>query len=82
MTSDTETNFDFLACTFRPRSVVNRRGELFVGFDPSVSRRALKAMNARCDGGGSTLSTYARWRNQRCGSTRSYGVAGVQTART
>lgn len=42
-----ETSFDFLGYTFRQRSVVNRRGELFIGFNPAVSRQALKAMNAQ-----------------------------------
>ena len=41
------TSFDFLGYTFRPRSVKNhKRGNLFVGFTPAVSRSALKKMRA------------------------------------
>ena len=36
--------FDFLGYTFRPRSLMNRSGQLFVGFAPAVSDRAAKAM--------------------------------------
>jgi hypothetical protein len=39
-----ETAFDFLGYTFRPRSSKNRAGRLFVSFSPAVSKEALKAM--------------------------------------
>jgi group II intron reverse transcriptase/maturase len=39
------TSFDFLGYTFRGRSVKNRRGEMFIGFNPAVSQVALKTMN-------------------------------------
>lgn len=39
------TRFDFLGFTFQARSVQDRQGNLFVGFNPSVSRAALKRMN-------------------------------------
>lgn len=41
------TSFDFLGYTFRPRPTRSRAGRLFVGFNPAVSRKALKAMNAK-----------------------------------
>lgn len=37
--------FDFLGFTFRPRSAMNRRGEVFTGFSPAISRTA--AVNIR-----------------------------------
>lgn len=40
-------SFDFLGYTFRARPARTRRGELFVGFNPAVSRKALKAMNEK-----------------------------------
>ena len=41
------TSFDFLGYTFRPRSVkARKRGTLFVGFTPAVSKSALKAMRS------------------------------------
>lgn len=42
-----ETSFDFLGYTFRPRSVRDRRGAFFVSFSPAVSRKALTAMRER-----------------------------------
>lgn len=42
-----ETSFDFLGYTFRPRSVRDRRGTFFVSFSPAVSRKALTAMRER-----------------------------------
>lgn len=36
--------FDFLGYTFRPRRVASRRGQIFTGFTPAVSRQAMKAM--------------------------------------
>src|SRR5699024_2124285 len=42
-----QTSFDFLGYTFRPRPTRTRHGTLFVGFNPAVSRKALKAMNMR-----------------------------------
>lgn len=38
-------SFDFLGYTFRARSSRSRDGGLFMGFNPAVSRKALKAMN-------------------------------------
>lgn len=38
------TSFDFLGFTFRPRAACSRTGHRFVGFNPAVSRRALKRM--------------------------------------
>ena len=35
-------SFDFLGYTFRPRRAKNRQGQIFVGFMPGVSRKALK----------------------------------------
>lgn len=40
-----ETSFDFLGYTFRGRSVRDRQGALFIGFNPAVSRKSLKAMS-------------------------------------
>lgn len=37
--------FDFLGYTFQARKSVNRNGKCFVGFDPAVSRTALKSMS-------------------------------------
>jgi RNA-directed DNA polymerase len=37
-------SFDFLGFTFRPRITMSRGGETFVGFNPAVSRIALKKM--------------------------------------
>lgn len=42
-----ETSFDFLGYTFRPRPARTRQGTLFIGFNPAVSRKAIKAMNAK-----------------------------------
>lgn len=42
-----DTSFDFLGYTFRPRPTRTRQGVLFIGFNPAVSRKALKAMNAK-----------------------------------
>lgn len=39
-----QSRFDFLGYTFRPRSVMGRRDELFVRFTPAVSDSAAKAM--------------------------------------
>lgn len=39
--------FDFLGYTFRPRSSINRKGELFTSFAPAVSDKAAKAMRQR-----------------------------------
>lgn len=39
------TRFDFLGFSFHARSVQDREGNLFVGFNPAVSRAALKRMN-------------------------------------
>ena len=40
-----ETSFDFLGYTFRPRGAKSRYGKLFTSFLPGVSKEALKAMN-------------------------------------
>jgi RNA-directed DNA polymerase len=37
-------SFDFLGYTFRPRSALNRRGQLFMSFAPAVSDKAAKSM--------------------------------------
>ncbi len=39
------TSFDFLGFSFRGRTVQDRSGNLFTGFNPAVSRKALKRMN-------------------------------------
>lgn len=39
-----EITFDFLGYTFRPRSTMSSSGVVFVGFNPAVSRAALKKM--------------------------------------
>ncbi|APG25420.1 MULTISPECIES: group II intron reverse transcriptase/maturase [Syntrophotalea] len=39
------TRFDFLGFSFHGRTVQDRRGNLFTGFNPAVSRKALKRMN-------------------------------------
>ena len=39
--------FDFLGYTFRPRSAMNRDGELFVSFAPAVSDKAAKSLRQR-----------------------------------
>ena len=39
------TRFDFLGFSFHARTVQDRYGNLFTGFGPSVSRKALKRMN-------------------------------------
>ena len=36
--------FDFLGYTFRPRGSKNRSGKIFVGFNPSISNHAAKAI--------------------------------------
>ena len=36
--------FDFLGFTFRPRRSMNKKGERFVGFNPAVSNKAVKAI--------------------------------------
>lgn len=37
-----QISFDFLGFTFRPRLIRSRRGQLFVGFIPAISRKAAK----------------------------------------
>lgn len=39
------TQFDFLGFGFHARTVQDRQGNLFAGFNPGVSRKALKRMN-------------------------------------
>lgn len=39
-----EITFDFLGYTFRPRATMSSSGDVFVGFNPAVSRTALKKM--------------------------------------
>jgi RNA-directed DNA polymerase len=39
------TRFDFLGFSFHARTVQDRQGNLFTGFGPGVSRKALKRMN-------------------------------------
>lgn len=39
------TRFDFLGFSFHARTVQDRKGNLFTGFNPGVSRKALKRMN-------------------------------------
>ncbi len=43
-------SFDFLGYTFRPRRVWSRRGPTFIGFNPAVSGKAMKAMRQRIRG--------------------------------
>lgn len=40
------TRFDFLGFSFHARTVQDRRGKLFSGFNPGVSGKALKRMSA------------------------------------
>jgi RNA-directed DNA polymerase len=49
-----EIQFDFLGYTFRPRTMKNRSGELFTGFNPAMSRSAAKSIR----------QTIRRWRLQ------------------
>ena len=42
-----DRSFDFLGYTFRNRPTRAHDGSLFVGFNPAVSRKALKAMGAQ-----------------------------------
>lgn len=42
----TETRFDFLGFSFHARTVQDRHGQLFSGFNPGVSGKALKRMNS------------------------------------
>jgi len=42
-----EISFDFLGYTFRPRATMSSRGVLFLGFNPAVSRVALKSMRQK-----------------------------------
>ena len=37
-------SFDFLGYTFRPRRTRSRRGKIFLGFNPALSRKAAKAI--------------------------------------
>jgi len=39
------TRFDFLGFSFQGRTVQDRQGKLFTGFNPGVSRKSLKRMN-------------------------------------
>jgi RNA-directed DNA polymerase len=39
--------FDFLGYTFRPRRLKGKNGTLFLGFNPAVSRKAIKKMRDR-----------------------------------
>lgn len=42
-----DSSFDFLGYTFRPRSGINRRGQVFTNFGPSMSPKALKRIKDR-----------------------------------
>ncbi|NOU42215.1 MAG: group II intron reverse transcriptase/maturase [Methyloglobulus sp.] len=42
----TETRFDFLGFSFHARTVQDRHGQLFSGFNPGVSGKALKRMSS------------------------------------
>jgi RNA-directed DNA polymerase len=42
--------FDFLGFTFRPRQVVDKAGEKFVGFTPAISQKSLKAIRKEMHG--------------------------------
>lgn len=44
------TQFDFLGFSFQGRTVQDRQGNLFTGFNPGVSRKSLKHMNERIRG--------------------------------
>ncbi len=37
-------SFDFFGYTFRPRKTMSRRGRIFLGFNPAVSKKAAKAL--------------------------------------
>lgn len=39
--------FDFLGYTFKPRSAMSRRGKLFLGFSPALSRQSAKSMRKK-----------------------------------
>lgn len=54
-----QTRFDFLGFGFHARTVQDRRGKLFSGFNPGVSRKALKRMNATIQDLGLTRRTPA-----------------------
>lgn len=63
------TQFDFLGFTFRPRQAINKKGEYFLSFIPSISRKACKKIGdamrswwktSRTD---ITLQELARWIN-------------------
>jgi len=41
------TRFDFLGFSFHARTTQDRQGNLFTGFNPGVSRKALKRMNLK-----------------------------------
>lgn len=45
-----ETSFDFLGYTFRGRAARDRQNKLFIGFNPAVSSKALKAMSIKMRG--------------------------------
>jgi RNA-directed DNA polymerase len=51
--------FDFLGYTFRPRSTMNKRGEMFVSFAPAISDEAAKKIRR----------TIRSWRIQLWGGT-------------
>ena len=42
-----EIQFDFLGYTFRPRSMMNRGGQLFTGFGPAISRSSITSIRQR-----------------------------------
>jgi group II intron reverse transcriptase/maturase len=44
------TSFDFLSYTFRGRPARDRQGKLFIGFNPAVSSKSIKAMTAELRG--------------------------------
>ncbi len=44
------TSFDFLGYTFRPRKTRSRRGRNFLGFNPAMSRKAMKAVQETIHG--------------------------------
>ena len=65
------TRFDFLGFSFHARTVQDRHGKLFSGFNPGVSRKALKRMGEVLRGmkiaraTGMDLGQLAKWINSR-----------------
>ncbi|MFE9724408.1 hypothetical protein ACFYQ5_12690 [Streptomyces sp. NPDC005794] len=74
------TSFTFLGHTFRARRNRSRHGNLFLGFDPAVSKDALKKMGRELRSGTCTPARTWHCRSSPAGSTLWWRAGSTTTA--